>query len=218
MLKIFNKTKKDAPLDSQSNLVAVPNKKAHPVVDFLQSFTLAIIFSILIFSIFTPSEVEGSSMEPSFHNGERVYTNRLPQWLSDTSIGDFLNLNYNRGDVIVFYKPGMTGSLIKRVIGLPGDEVLLSNGKFYVNGQLLDEKYISDDLITKEGTFLKEGESVIVPEDNYFVAGDNRGVSNDSRYIGFIKKDWMQGKVVFRLWPLDKFGLISSGEYALVEN
>src|SRR5690606_17557075 len=92
-------------------------KRAHPVMDCLQSFTLAIIFSILIFSIFTPSEVEGSSMEPNFHNGERVYTNRLPQWFSETSVGDFLNLDYSRGDVIVFYKPGMTGSLIKRVIG-----------------------------------------------------------------------------------------------------
>lgn len=195
----------------------LPKKKAHPLIDFLQSFTLAIIFSIVIFSMFTPSEVEGSSMEPNFHNGERVYTNRLPQWFSNTGIGDFLNLNYERGDIIVFYKPGMTGSLIKRVIGLPGDEIELLRGHFYVNGQQLDEKYISSTLITKEGTFLKEGEPTIVPADSYFVAGDNRGVSNDSRYIGFIRNEWMQGKVVFRLWPLDKFGLISQGDYELGE-
>lgn len=192
--------------------------KSRPIIDFLESFTLAIIFSIVIFSIFTPSEVEGSSMEPNFHNGERVYTNRLPQWLANTGVRDFLNLNYERGDIIVFYKPGMTGSLIKRVIALPGDEIMLSEGRFYINGELLEENYLSEDIVTKEGTFLKNDEPIIVPEENYFVSGDNRGVSNDSRYIGFIKNEWMQGKVVFRLWPIDKFGLISRGDYELVEN
>lgn len=208
MRNIFGRKKTD-------NTPFSEKKEKSALVDFLQSVTLAIIFSIIIFSVVTPSEVEGSSMEPNFHNGERVYTNRLPQWFSEGGLSKSLSLTYDRGDVIVFYKPGMSGSLIKRVIGLPGDTVELKNGQFYVNDQHLVEDYLDPDLYTKSGTFLAEGEVKQVPEDSYFVAGDNRAVSNDSRFIGFIKKEWMQGKVIFRLWPLDKFGIIHAGEYQL---
>ncbi len=154
-------------------------------------------------------------MEPNFYNGERVYTNRLPQWLNDTSVGKFLDLDYKRGDVIVFYKPGMIGSLIKRVIGLPKDKVKIQDGHFFINGQELIEDYISKDVFTKGGTFIAEGEEKTVPDNSYFVAGDNRTVSNDSRYLGFILKDWMQGKVIFRLWPLDKIGIINEGQFEI---
>ncbi|CAG0943151.1 signal peptidase I [Candidatus Brocadiaceae bacterium] len=208
MRNIFGRKKTD-------NTPFNEKREKSALVDFLQSVTLAIIFSIIIFSIVTPSEVEGSSMEPNFHNGERVYTNRLPQWFSDGDVGRALNLSYNRGDVIVFYKPGMGGSLIKRIIGIPGDKIELLNGQFYVNGKRLLEEYLASDLYTKSGTFLSEGEVVQVPENSYFVAGDNRAVSNDSRFIGFIDKEWMQGKVIFRLWPLDKIGIIHAGEYKL---
>jgi len=202
-------------------------KERSVLIDFLQSVTLAIVFSFIIFSIITPSEVDGPSMEPTFYNGERVYTDRLPQWFSTTDFGKATGLSYNRGDVIVFFKPTLGSSLIKRVIGLPGDTIKIDAGKIYVNGQLLVESYIPSDTFTKSGN-LKEGEEYkvqieetdangnkVINQDVFFVMGDNRAVSNDSRYIGFIKREWMQGKVIFRLWPLNKFGTINSGTYEL---
>ena len=203
-------------------------KEKSVLIDFLQSVTLAIIFSFIIFSIITPSEVDGPSMEPTFYNAERVYTNRLPQWFSTTDVGKSIGLGYNRGDIIVFFKPTMGSSLIKRVIGLPGDTIRIQDGKVYVNGNLLVENYLPSDTYTKPGN-LKEGQDykvqleetdangkTIINQDVFFVMGDNRAVSNDSRYIGFVKREWMQGKVIFRLWPLEKFGLIKDGDYQLL--
>lgn len=204
-------------------------KEKSALIDFLQSVTLAIIFSFIIFSVITPSEVEGPSMEPTFYNGERVYTNRLPQWLSNSDIGKVTGLGYNRGDIIVFFKPTMGSSLIKRIIGLPGDTIKIENGSVYVNGQLLVEDYLPEGTYTKSGN-LTEGQeykvqleqvdsngNTIIDQDVFFVMGDNRAVSNDSRYIGFIKREWLQGKVIFRLWPLEKFGIINSGQFELKE-
>lgn len=202
-------------------------KEKSALIDFLQSVTIAIIFSFIIFSIITPSEVDGPSMEPSFYNGERVYTDRLPQWFSTTDFGKATGLSYNRGDVIVFFKPTLGSSLIKRIIGLPGDTIKIANGKVYVNGKVMVENYLPSDTYTKPGN-LKEGQDYkveidetdangnkVVDQDVFFVMGDNRAVSNDSRYIGFIKREWMQGKVIFRLWPLNKFGVITQGQYQL---
>ena len=98
--------------------------------------------------------------------------------------------------------------LIKRIIALPGETVELKDQRFYINDQLLNEPYLSSEVLTKEGSFLRENQKLTVPENSYFVAGDNRPVSNDSRYIGFIKTDWIIGKPFFRIWPLDKFGTI----------
>ena len=202
-------------------------KEKSALIDFLQSVTLAIIFSFIIFSIVTPSEVDGPSMEPNFYNAERVYTNRLPQWLSTTDFGKATGLGYNRGDVIVFFKPTMGSSLIKRIIGMPGDTFKIQGGKVYINGKLLVEDYLPTDTYTKSGN-LKEGQDYkvqleetnekgekIIDQDVFFVMGDNRAVSNDSRYIGFIKREWMQGKVIFRLWPLNRFGVLNTGKFEL---
>ena len=154
-------------------------------------------------------------MEPNFYQGERVYTNRLPMLFNGTDLGNTLGLSYQRGEVIVFYKPGMDGSLIKRVIGLPGEELEIKNGNFYINGRKLVENYLPPGTYTKGGTFLPENKLIIIPSDSYFISGDNRSVSNDSRYLGFIKKDWMQGDVIFRIWPLDRLTGITVGSYSL---
>jgi len=188
------------------------DRKIKPAIEFIQSITIAIGLSICIFAIITPSEVEGSSMEPNFHNGERVYTNRLPQWLNNTFLTRVLGLDYSRGDVIVFNITGTSISLIKRIVGLPGDKLEINNGNIYLNDQLLKESYLPQNIKTNSGTYIKEGEIFTIPQDSFFVAGDNRPNSNDSRYLGFIKKDWMQGKVLVRVWPLSRLGIIGKGE------
>lgn len=183
-------------------------KSKNEFIDFMQSIVVALAVSIFLFVfIITPNEVEGSSMEPNFHTGERLYTNKLPHWLSSTSFGRLLGLDYERGEVVVLQIPGMA-PLIKRIIALPGETLELSDGHFYINGSLLHEDYLAATVITDGGSFLKEGDTITVPDDSFFVSGDNRPVSNDSRYLGFIKRDWIVGKPVIRIWPIDKFGTI----------
>jgi len=178
------------------------------VLDFVQSIIIALAIAIFLYLfVVTPSEVEGRSMEPNLYTGERLYTNRLSHWFSETDIGKTIGLSYNRNNIVVFQKPGMD-MLIKRIIALPGETIELKDQRFYVNGQLLQEPYLASDVLTKEGSFLREDQKLTVPVDSYFVAGDNRPVSNDSRYIGFIKTDWIIGKPFFRIWPLARFGTL----------
>lgn len=181
------------------------------VIDFVQSIAIALAFSAFLFIfVITPNEVDGSSMQPNYHSGDRLYTNKLAHWFNGTDIGKTLGLNYTRGDVVVVDKPGMGLSLIKRVIGLPGEKIEIKDGKVYINGQELKEEYLAPDTVTNGAVFLQNDKEVQVPVDSYFVMGDNRAVSNDSRYIGFINKDWISGKIFLRIWPVDQFGFISS--------
>ncbi len=187
-------------------------------IEFLQSVVIAIVICIVIYIfIATPNQIEGSSMEDNFHNGEIVLTSKLQQWLGATQLGKSIDIDYHRGDVIVFQKPGYN-DFIKRVIGMPGDEVSLKNGKIYINQKKLNESYLPESTLTSGGNLLENnGEPISVPPDSYFVLGDNRGNSHDSRYldIGFVSRLWMKGKVVVRYWPLNKIAVVSAGDVKL---
>lgn len=131
-------------------------------------------------------EVEGHSMEPSFHSEERVVVSTVHYQLSDPQ----------RGDVVVFEREK---NLIKRVIGLPGETVRLRNGQVFINGQLLQEDYIDRfcTLGTCRDTTWQLG------EDEYFVLGDNRVNSHDSHNFGPIHRDQIIGRVLLRYWPIE---------------
>lgn len=183
------------------------------LIDFVQSIAIALAFSAFLFIfVITPNEVDGSSMLPNYHSGDRLYTNKLSHWFNGTDLGRVLGLDYKRGDVVVVDKPGLGLSLIKRIVGLPGERIEIRDGNVYINGIALKEEYLDDSIETKGAVFLQENKEVLVPEDSYFVMGDNRPVSNDSRYIGFINKDWISGKIFLRIWPVDKFGFIDSNK------
>ncbi len=189
------------------------NKFRNNLVDLLQSIVIAVSLCIVIYVVFaTPNQIEGQSMEPNFDNGQIVLTSKIHQWLGGTDFGKSIGLDYQRGDVVVFQKPGFN-DFIKRVIGLPGDKVALKNGEVYINDQRLDESsYLPAGTVTSGGNFLiEDGDPVTVPADSYFVIGDNRGNSHDSRYedITFIKREWFKGKVLLRYWPLDKFEIVN---------
>jgi signal peptidase I len=199
----------------------LPNKKE--VLDLISSLLTAVVICIFLFVfIVVPSEVEGESMKPNFATGDRLYTVRLFYWLGGTPLGDALGLKYNRGDIVVVDKPNEKNSIIKRIIGLPGDKLLISGGKIFINGKELVEPYLAKGVETHaNGSFAKEGEEINImcpwilggsDEDCFFVMGDNRGGSRDSRDIGLIKRSWMQGKVVLRIWPLDKFSTFQTPE------
>ncbi len=185
-------------------------------LDFMQTVAFALVICIVVYIfIAMPNQIEGDSMIPNFHNGEIILTSKLSQWLGQTQVGQSLGLDYNRGDVIVFQKPGFN-DFIKRIVGMPKDKIALKEGYVYINGEKLNETYLPNGLLTKGGDFIENnGEEKPIPDGRYFVMGDNRNDSHDSRYldIGFISHDWLKGKVIVRYWPLDKITGIQTPSY-----
>ena len=159
--------------------------------DLAFSVLLAVI---LIVFIYQPVKVEGTSMMPALTDQERIFINKFTY--------RFGSGNIERGDMIVFWFPlDRTKSYIKRVVGLPGDTVMIDHGKVYVNGAALEEPYVPREYRDQQS---KSPETV--PPDNYFVLGDHRGSSNDSRAWGTVPRSYIYGKAVFVYWPLDKMG------------
>ena len=168
-------------------------------MDFLQFIVIIIaIFVVSYLFLFIPNQVDGQSMMPNFVNEELLFTNKIGHMLSDNDIGKALDLNYKRGDVVIFQNPGLD-PFIKRVIGLPGDEVKIQNGYVYVNSRRLVESYIPEGVETLAYD-LEEGMSHTVPENRFLLMGDNRNNSQDSRFriIGFVHKNYIKGKVFLR--------------------
>lgn len=155
------------------------------------AFIIAFILKTFIFQI---AYVKGPSMEPTLYEGQILIVSKLNYRLGAPKRGDIVVLNDN-----LEHK-----DLIKRVIGLPGENVDIKDGFVYINGELLEEDYIS--VPTYENGF----EASEVPENKYFVLGDNRPESRDSRSssLGFVERENIMGKAVFRLWPLNKLGTI----------
>ena len=144
--------------------------------------------------------IEGPSMEPSFYQNERVLVDRLSYKLGDPQ----------RGDVVVFNYPLATErDFIKRVIGLPGDQVEAINGLVFVNGHVLDEPYIKEPPRA-------DGQWSVGPE-QYFVMGDNRNSSSDSRTWGALDRKYLIGRAVFVYWPLGNLGLVEHAAYGAAQ-
>lgn len=183
----------------------------------LQTLVVFTAVSIILYLfVITPNEVDGPSMEPNFYTHELLLSNRITQWVGDTPLGASLGMDYKRGDVITFQKPGLK-EFVKRIVGMPGDRVSVREGYLYINGEKLVEEYLPPAIFTRGGDFLLEGgEGITVPAGHYFAVGDNRPVSNDSRYrdVGFINREWIKGRVILRIFPINKFSIITTGEYS----
>jgi signal peptidase I len=155
--------------------------------------SLAISSFIIIF-LYQPVKVEGTSMMPSLDDQERIFVNKFVYRLEPIE----------RGDVIVFrYPRDPSKSFIKRVIGIAGDRVRIDNGQVFVNGQPLVEEYVAG-MFSDERSFAE----IAVPSRSYFVLGDHRSMSNDSRDFGPVNSKFIYGKAVFGYWPMDKMGRV----------
>ena len=172
-------------------------------VDILQTLLLAAaVFLVIYVFLFRPFQVNGNSMDPNFFDKEYVLTSIIGLRLKDPKLGD----------VIVFKSPSDPDKdYIKRVIGTPGDKVLIKNGSVYLNGKMLNESsYLDPSVKTYAGSFLKEDDEVTATKDGYFVLGDNRSYSSDSREWGFVPKESIIGESFFVYWPLKSMGLIKN--------
>jgi signal peptidase I len=155
--------------------------------------SLAISAFIIIF-IYQPVKVEGTSMMPSLEDQERIFVNKFVYRLEPIE----------RGDIVVFrYPRDPSKSYIKRVIGMAGDRIRIDGGQLYVNGEAQEEDYVPPAY-----TDSRSYPELIVPENSYFVLGDHRSMSNDSRDFGPVNQGYIYGKAVFGYWPMDKLGRV----------
>lgn len=172
-------------------------------IDIIQTLLLAAaVFLIIYVFLFRPFQVNGSSMYPNFYDREYVLTNIITLHFEDSALGD----------VIVFKSPTEPEKdFIKRIIGTPGDTILIKNGSVYINGKQLDESaYLKPSVRTNPGSFLKENQELKTPNDEYFVLGDNRSNSSDSREWGFVPKTSIIGKSFFVYWPASSLGFVKN--------
>lgn len=168
--------------------------------DTIESIVVALsIFVVIYLFLVQPHKVIGASMDTTFHDGEYILTDKIGYRFHQPT----------KGDVIVFKAPQNPDfDYIKRIIGTPGDTVTIKDGYVYVNGQELHENYIKSETIVLPGQYLKEGQSLKLGGDEYFVLGDNRSHSSDSRQWGTVPRKDIIGRAFFRYWPFSKFGFI----------
>jgi signal peptidase I len=159
------------------------------VRDILISLAVSAFFILFLYQ---PVKVEGTSMMPALDDQERVFINKFVYRLEPIQ----------RGDVVVFRYPRDTSkSYIKRVIAVPGDRVRIDDGLLYVNG-----RQVTEDYVPSKYEDLRSYAETVVPAHSYFVLGDHRNLSNDSRDFGPVDERFIYGKAVFGYWPFAKLG------------
>lgn len=177
----------DAPTSSESTRT----RWWRFLIDALETIVISVLLFLGINTVTARIRVDSYSMEPTLTRGSLVMVNKLAYKFGSPQ----------RGDVVVFhYPPDPEQQYIKRVIGLPGERVTITNGKVYINGELLEEPYIQ--------VPTRRGGEWLVPEDALFVMGDNRNNSADSRVWGMVPLNYLIGKALFVYWPPENWGVL----------
>jgi signal peptidase I len=173
---------------------AKPIEARHtPVIGWARDLVISLIVSaFIIVFLYQPVKVEGTSMLPGLEDQERIFINKFVYHFGPVE----------RGDIVVFHYPrDPNKSYIKRVIGVAGDRVRIQEGRVYLNGRMLFEPYVP-----QEYADLRSYPEVKVPSHSYFLLGDHRTSSSDSRDFGPVDQQFIYGKAVFVYWPMDKLG------------
>jgi signal peptidase I len=172
-------------------------ERPHGALSLLGNVAISIVLAVVVIVfIYQPVKVEGTSMMPGLTDQERIFINKYTYKLGAGSI--------EREDLVVFHYPyDPSQSYIKRIIALPGDSIRITDGTVYVNGMELAEPYVPPEY-RDHVSLPKES----VPADKYFVLGDHRSSSNDSRMWGFVDRKEIYGQAVFVYWPPDKIGRV----------
>ena len=169
--------------------------RASGVHSWVRDMVISVVVSaFIIIFLYQPVRVEGTSMLPVLEDQDRLFINKMAYRVGEV----------HRGDVVVFLYPhDHTKSYIKRVIALPGDDLRIDHGRVYVNGTAVEEKYVplrfEDDRSEPE---------MVIPANDYFVMGDHRSISSDSRDFGPVERSLIYGKAAFVYWPMDQAGVV----------
>lgn len=172
------------------------------VMDILETVVfIGSLFIVVYLFIMQPNQVQGASMKPNFHGGDYILTSKITYKFRQPE----------RGDVIVFKSPKNPDiDYIKRVIGLPGETLMIKDGDVYINNQLIPENYTATETNVWQRGFINEEEPITIPQGYLFVMGDNRKNSSDSRMFGPIPMTDVIGYVFYRYYPPNKIGLIKN--------
>lgn len=210
------------------------NEKTKDILEWIVCIVIAVVIALLFrYYIGTPTQVNMTSMVPTLQNKDRLILNRtaritkkrpqrgdiitfeapsriryLPEEVNQSNpVAEYKNEHTNIFSKFLYYnlEIGKT-SYIKRAIGLPGDKVEIKDGKIYINGEILNEPYLKDDVVTESNNY----NNFTVPEGYIFAIGDNRTGSLDCRVFGCIPFEKIEGIVLCRIWPLNKFGKIDT--------
>lgn len=156
------------------------------IKEIIPYIVIVLVVVLIRTFIITPVRVDGDSMKNTLKNGDILLLYKLG--------------SINRLDIIVLDEEKDNEKIIKRVIGLPGETVAIKKGKIYINDKVIDDEYAYGET--------SDYDKVTLEDDEYFILGDNRLISKDSRYFGPIKKSEIKGKIVFRLFPFTKIGMV----------
>lgn len=197
---------------NESQDKAKPKKSiGHEILSWIFTLAVAVVIALVIRTfIFEPVKVDGHSMDDTLADKEIMFVSKWQyssSWLFGTRMTFFGDPE--RFDVVVCRYPdrGYT-NFVKRVVGLPGDTIEINNGYLYVNNERYDEPYINDEYRTGLGSNYP---AIVVPEGQYFVMGDHRNNSNDSRFVGPIDRNMIMGHVVQVVFPFSAFRSIPNG-------
>ncbi len=180
---------------SELNQLEEKRPAGSSVRQWLSDLVVSVVASMLIITcLYQPVRVEGTSMQPRLHDQDRLFINKFVYHFE----------NISRGDVVVFHYPrDPAKSYIKRVIALPGDDLRIIDGRVYVNGQRVDESYVAPRYVDERSV-----PEQIIPNNEYWVMGDHRSISSDSRDFGPVDRSLIYGKAAFIYWPADGVGVV----------
>jgi len=179
-----------------SNTAPSVRERSHSLIGvWVRDLVISVMIAIfIIVFVYQPMKVEGTSMMPLLSDQERIFVNKFVYRLEPIS----------RGDVVVFRYPyDPSKSYIKRVVGLAGDRIRIDSGQLFVNDQQVDEDYVPADYADA-----RSYAEIVVPSHSYFVLGDHRSRSSDSREFGPVDESFIYGKAVFGYWPVDRLGTV----------
>ena len=165
------------------------------IMDLIKLLVVVVVILFFMIYIVSVTQVVGNSMYSTLKDGDVLILNKFKYRFFDIKRGDIISLENDD-----------TKYLIKRVIGLPGDSISIKDNTLYINGEVYIENYLEEGLVYDDFELTSLGYQVI-PDDMYFVLGDNRADSVDSREIGLVSKDDIIGKISFRIWPLNKLAV-----------
>lgn len=177
----------------------------YTLLDTLRFISLGLVIGVLlVVFVVQRNDVYGDSMKPTLHENDAVFVEMVTKYFH----------GYQRGNIVTINATGMPGyskkdKIIKRVVGLPGETVMISGGAVYINGELLDEPYLAEGTVTNisADSAAKGYDNITLGADEYFCLGDNRGASLDSRILGPIPASRIKAHVIARIYPFDQMQL-----------